>query len=206
MKYLISLTLAVALLLSISNQSQAQNCNSAASVVADIWSKVHDVAIQGGCIAADAAGYVNYDACFNTVTKINDLTGKLVTFWNSKVNNSWATIGPRKLDLNQWHTGNIVGTTGRKFVSFPVLNANSITVTIEETGGKGKTSATVCKINAAGIKTNIGTQWFNDDQAAKNKSNEINTFTINGAKNQIITIHLDGKSVGNSFNYKLKAN
>src|SRR3990172_10978307 len=107
MKYITSLTLAVVLSLSLSNQSQAQNCNSAASVAADIWGKAHDVAIQGGCALANAAGYVDYDACFNTATKINDLTNNLVQFWNSKVNNSWATIGPRKLDLNQWHTGNI---------------------------------------------------------------------------------------------------
>lgn len=206
MKHLTILALAIAILFSVTSQSHAQNCNSAASVAADIWGKVHNVAIQGGCVAAQAAGYINYAACYNTASKINDLTNKLVQFWNAKVNNSWATIGPRRLTLNQNHTGTLVSTGGRKFVSFPVLNKNSVTITINETGGKGKTSVTVCKINANNQKTNIGTKWFNDTKKKKKKSNEKHTFTVNGAKNRIITVHMDGKSVGNTFKYKLRAN
>lgn len=207
MKYLTPVLLVVVMLLSLTvKQSYAQNCNSAASVAADIWGKVHNVAIQGGCAAAQAAGYVDYASCFNTATKINDLTGKLVQFWNSKVNNSWATIGPRRLNLNQNLTGTIVSTGGRKFVSFPILNKNSVRITIDETGGKGKTSVTVCKINKNNQKTNVGTKWFNDTSQKKKKTNEKRTFTVNGAKNQIITVHMDGKSVGNTFKYKLRAN
>ncbi len=208
MKHLTISVLAIALLFSVSSQSHAQNCNSAASVVADIWTKVHDVAIEIGCGGARAmtAGNLNYSLCFNTAGKLNDLTGNLVQFWNSQVNNSWATVGPRRLDLNQNHTGTLVSTGGRKFVSLPVLNKNSITVTIDETGGKGKTSVTVCKINKNNQKTNIGTKWFNDSKQKKKKSNEKQTFTVNGAKDHIVTVHMDGKSVGNTFKYKLRAN
>ena len=91
------------------------------------------------------------------------------------------------------------------FVSFPVFNKNSVKITIDETAGKGKASVTVCKVNKNNQHTNIATKWFNTDKKAKKKKNEKRTVIVNGAKEHIILVHLDGKSVGNSFSYKIKA-
>ncbi|MHC4106424.1 MAG: hypothetical protein ACYSR9_15900 [Planctomycetota bacterium] len=201
MKKLTIATFAAVLLFTAVNQSYAQNCNSAASVVADIWGKVHEVSYQAGCrivtevvtlgngsaredsrsgsvtLSNPVDAVSNYSDCFDTVAKLSNLNSKLVTFWNSKVNNSWATIGPRRLTMEDNHTGNLVGTGGRKFVTFPLFDRNSVTITIDETGGKGKTSVTVCKIDADNQKTNIGTKWFNDTKDRKKKRSEKRSFT-----------------------------
>ncbi len=214
MKNFTSLFLTLLLLLSVSiSSSQAQSCNSAASVVSDIFNKVHDLVVANGCVTGSDAAATrtrnnygqNYFVCFNTASQINELQNQLVLFWNSKVNNSWATIGPRRLDLNQNHTGTLVSTGGRKFVSLPILDKNSITVTIDETSGKGKASVVVCKVNQNNQYTKVATKWFNDSKQKKMNKSEKQTVTVNGAKNHIIVVHLDGKSVANTFGYKLKA-
>lgn len=186
---------------------KAQSCNSGTKVVSDIWDKTYSVAILVGCIPANAlAATVSYAGCVATTNFINTVTTKLIQFWNANANNSWATIGPRQLKLNKNLTGNLVGTGGRLFVSFPVFNKNSIKVTIDETGGRGKTSVVVCKVNQNKQHTKVATKWFNDTNQRKNKTNEHREVIVNGVKNHIITVHLDGKSVGNTFKYKVRAN
>jgi len=184
------------------NTTKAQSCASAAVVVSDIWDAVDDKAVVVGCSVGAVLPGVGYVTCLSA--KMASFTSKMVSFWNSKVNNSWAVIGPRILVPKTKYNGTIVGTAGRVFVTPYPFDKSSGTVTINELDGKGKTSVVVCKVDKNGNSTKLTTKWFNDTPDRKDKKDEKRSFSISGVKGYLITIHFDGKSVTNSFKYDVK--
>lgn len=172
----------------------AQSCNSAAQVTADLWNIWDD-------FYDDICSRNEWNCLIAHEQQIKDNT---IQQWNQLVGSSWATIGPRRLDFNRNHTGTIVGTAGRMFVSLQSFST-PVTITIDETGGRGKTSVVVCRVDSQNRRTQIATRWFNDTNARKNKSDERRTVRVDNAQGRIVTVHFDGKSVGNSFSYRIRA-
>ncbi|PHN03723.1 hypothetical protein [Flavilitoribacter nigricans] len=178
---------------------QAQGCKSATSVVSDIFNNYGKILATLGCTLANQAG------CLDNAQKYAQMTSDMVAYWNKRSKTtSWATIGPRRLDFNQDHIGKIVSTGGRMFISPIPSNKNELTVSIDELDGKGKTSVVICKVDKNNNYFPLATKWFNDTSERKKKHDEKRNFTIKGVKGYLISIHFDGKSVGNTFQYKLK--
>lgn len=178
---------------------QAQGCKSATSIVADIFNNYGKILATLGCSLTSQTN------CLDDAKKYSQMTKDMVAYWNSKSNTtSWATIGPRRLDFNEDHIGKIVSTGGRMFISPIPSNKDQLTVSIEELDGKGKTSVVICKVDQNGNYFPLATKWFNDDDDRKDKDDEKRNFTISGVKGYLISLHFDGKSVGNTFQYKLK--
>lgn len=175
-------------------QAWAQSCDSAAKVTSDIWDEVDTFVKIYPCVTVVDC----------VVKKGSLLTDKLTSFWNAAAGNSWARIGPRKLPFGSTLEGTLVGTGGRMYISFPA-SETPITVTITETDGKGKASVVICKVDEKNRRTKVATRWFNDTSARKKETREKRSVTVKGVKGEIITVHLDGKSVGNTFGYKIKA-
>lgn len=184
----------------------AQSCQSAPSVISDLNKEISKKLIKLGCaISATYQGSdtQNYNNCISDVTKYQKLTEQMVTYWNGR-KNSWSTIGPRRLNFGQYEHGRLVSTGGRMYISCVPSNKNTMTVDISELDGKGKTSFVVCKVDRRGNYTQLRNGWFNDSSDRKKKTNEKRSFTISGVQGHLISIHFDGKSVGNTFQYKVR--
>lgn len=182
-----------------SHSLQAQGCKSATNVVSDIFNNYGKVLATVGCTLANQTG------CLGDAKKYAKMTSDMIAYWNKQSKTtSWATIGPRMLQFNKDHIGKIVSTGGRMFISPIPSNKNQLTVSINELDGKGKTSVVICKVDKNNNYFPLATKWFNDTSDRKKKDDEKRNFTISGVKGYLISVHFDGKSVGNTMQYKLK--
>ena len=185
--------------LGFSSNLQAQGCKSATSVVSDIFNNYGKILATLGC------SLTNQTSCLGDAKKYAQMTSDMVAYWNKRSKtSSWATIGPRRLDFAKDHVGKIVSTGGRMFISPIPSNKSTLNVSISELDGKGKTSVVICKVDKNGNYFPLATKWFNDTSDRKSLKNEKRNFTINNVKGFLISVHFDGKSVGNTFQYKLK--
>lgn len=178
---------------------QAQGCKSATAIVTDIFNNYGQVLAKFGC------SLTKQDQCLNTVSTYSKMTTDMVKYWNSRSGTTaWATIGPRMLEYNTNYTGKIVSTGGRMFISVIPSNKKELEVSIEELDGKGKVSVVICKIDKNGTYMPLATKWFNDNSDRKSNKREKRNFTVKGVKGHLISVHFDGKSATNTFQYKIK--
>jgi|GEM_PF-1618132 len=184
-------------------ESKAGSCSSAASVTSSLWKKYGDVATKLGCTVASAAsqGAVDLVTCVQQVGKYDESVKKMVGYWNTMAASSWATIGPRRWDMDKTHKGKIVGTAGRMFIMPAPVEDNNFYVELEKTDGKGKASFTVCQVAPDGTKKKV---W--DMTVAPGSDNKGKTWRkrLPNTKGYIYTVHLDGKSVAKSLSYQLR--
>jgi hypothetical protein len=184
--------------------AHATGCESAASVTSDIWAEWGTEIKIVGCIGvAAASGGMTFDSCYASANKLDKLIQNMIAFWNKQANNSWAKIGPRRLDFDMWHEGNIIGTTGRMFISAYPAHKKHVRLKITKLDGKGKVGVAVCKQSSDKKWTKVTEHEFNPGDDNVGHTWEI---LIKGAKDDVISVHIDGKSVTNSFKYKLRAN
>lgn len=175
----------------------AQSCKSAPSVVSDLNRQITKALKIKGCSADD------FPTCLANPTTYTYLTSEMVKYWNSRSNN-WASIGPRRLNFGNYENGRIVSTGGRMYISCVPSNKSSMVVDIKELDGKGKTSYVICKVDKNGRYTKLKTGWFNEISSQKSNKRETHQHTLKGVKGHIISVHFDGKSVGNTFQYKVR--
>ncbi len=175
----------------------AQSCQSAPSVISDLNSEINKVLKDKGCSPA------SFPNCLANPATYTHLTSKMVQYWNQR-SSAWSTIGPRRLDFGSWEEGRIVSTGGRMYLSCVPSNKNSMTVNINELDGKGKTSYVICKIDKNGNYTKLHTGWFNEINSQQSNKSETRSHQLNNVNGYIISIHFDGKSVGNTFQYKVR--
>ncbi|TXF89992.1 hypothetical protein FUA23_08550 [Neolewinella aurantiaca] len=175
----------------------AQSCKSAPSVVSDLNRQISKILKTRGCAPS------NFPTCLTNPTTYLHLTKEMVKYWNGRSSN-WATIGPRRLDFGNYENGRIVSTGGRMYISCVPANKSTMTVDIKELDGKGKTSYVICKVDKDGRYTKLKTGWFNEVNSQKSNKRESRQHTLKGVKGHIISIHFDGKSAGNTFQYKVR--
>lgn len=159
--------------------AQAGDCGSVTSVAADLWDK-------WGTLASNLP-YV-------------DKIEEMVKFWNQMAGNSWAKIGPRRLDYATNLNGTIVGPTDRVFLAHSPTDKDSVEIKLDKLDGKAETSVTVCKVDKAGRATKL---W--DFTAENGNYTKTWTKTVTGVKDQIVTVHLHGHSAANTFQYTVRA-
>lgn len=175
----------------------AQSCKSAPSVVSDLNRQISKVLKAKGCNPS------NFPSCLSNPGTYAHLTSQMVKYWNSRSSN-WATIGPRRLNFGNYENGRVVSTGGRMYISSVPSNQSTMVVDIKELDGKGKTSYVICKVDKNGRYTKLKTGWFNEINSQKSNKRETRQHTIKGVKGHLISIHFDGKSVGNTFQYKVR--
>jgi hypothetical protein len=161
------------------NTAQAGDCGSVASVTSDLWDKY-------GALASNLPYTQKVD--------------EMIKFWNSMAGNSWAKIGPRRLDFGKNLAGTVVGPTTRVFIAETPSDKNQVEVKIDKLDGKAKTSITVCKVDKTGRKTKL---WdFTADNGSYTKTW---TKTLSGVKDELITVNIAGHSATNKFQYTVRA-
>ena len=122
----------------------------------------------------------------------------LRNYWNWIVNNSGATIGPRRLEIDGGNeTGTIMGQTKSTFVTPPSFE-DKVTITINKYDGKAETGVAICTHAQDGTSNTVSTYTFPNGNDAK-----VKTFVINNARGKIISVAMKNNSVGNKFIYRI---
>ena len=178
----------------------AQSCKSAPSVVADLNGKITKVLKAQGCALSNPR---NFNKCMMNAAMYGTLKTEMNSYFNSR-SRSWAKIGPRRLDFGKYNEGRIVSTGGRMYISAVPSNKTSLTIDIKELDGKGKVSYVVCKVDRNGRYTKLKTGWINEINSQKSNKRETRRHTLTNVQGYLITVHVDGKSVGNTFQYKVR--
>lgn len=193
--------------MTLSFNANATSCGSAATVAANIWGNWGEMLKTGGCSVAGLAT-MNPELvkpCMDGADKWDKVIQKSIKNWNEESKGSSATIGKRQLVLDDWEEGSIIGTTGRVFVTTTPVPSGS-KVVINERGGKGKAGIAICKVSKDGKQNKLKEYTFNDSKSDKSNEKEKFTYSYKGPGDAVLVIHLDGKSVTNKFEYKVKVN
>ncbi|MEO0474163.1 MAG: hypothetical protein AAF206_31430 [Bacteroidota bacterium] len=162
--------------------AQTPGCSSAANTVSTMWQKYGEwspsIGFSAWASKADRA----------------------IRLWNQAARNSWATIGPRSLNLpRDTESGTILGQTNRTFVTPPSFH-NTIEITINKTDGRAKTGITICTKSRNGSRRTVHSYTFNNGNRPMRK-----VFTINNAKGKVISVSMRNYSVGNKFKYTISS-
>ncbi|MDQ4075329.1 MAG: RICIN domain-containing protein [Chloroflexota bacterium] len=144
---------------------------------------------------------IDVQKCLEKANKADEMLQRMISFWNDNANNTWATIGPRRLEFGENQRGRLLGTGGRIFISPVPMPEDEVTVRVHKRGGKGKASVTVCKVDSDGRARELRDTIFEpgDDNIGESQSK-----TLRGVRGHLLQIHLDGKSVTRAFEYSLQ--
>jgi hypothetical protein len=197
---LVTASIAVA---SLPGEASAAPCgSSAATVAADTWHEFHDEAIAIGCAVGAVLATANFGACYSSLSYYADLAESLVAWWNDMADNGWATIGPRELQWSGIMNGTLQLGTSRLFCAAAPSDRETVEISIEKLDGRAETDIEICKMqkNGGSVLTHSFTFENGQDNIGVTK-----TRTVTSAKDDIICVHLNNKSVTNSFQYALDA-
>lgn len=200
----------------IPTHAQADDCESGAQMATAIWKNWGDEIKKGGCatgvaVSAALTGGVTapaaaemYLECYATVTAYEEVAKKAITKWNDLVGNTWASLGPRALEANTKLSGTLVSTGGRVFISPAPLPANvdEVELSLKKTGGKGKTSVTICKVSANGKASQL---WSFTIEAGDDNDGKTWSRSLKNLDGYVLSVHLDCKSVTKKLEYELTA-
>lgn len=190
----LALTLAVptALLLAPDTAQAADSCKTVADVSSKVWAEtppsVKNAIANTGPVGA-------------TTIKALKLLDKGIRIWNKLAGDkSWAKVGPRRLDFEEWNKGKLIGPTERMFVSgVPALR--DVQVDFHKLGNDGKVKVVICTVPQKGKAKAV--KSFTVQPGAK--KGLVRSVKIKKAKGNIITVVLHGKSVSKSLEYKVRA-
>lgn len=196
----------------------AHSCESAVSAITNLYNKYGDVAGKIGCtvggvavgIATEnpATALKTIQTCLETKDKVEKAIKDAEAEYESVIGKtSSLTIGPRLLPLDSWQSGTIISTGERLFLTAAPMPTDDPVLKIRELDGKGKVSVTVCSFTV-GTGGKADTKKIKDffvnetDKEQRDKSQSFD-ITLSGVENRWISVHLDGKSLANTFKYKL---
>lgn len=168
------------------------SCQTAANLGSKVWSEtpgfVKEAVSSSGPFGATAISAIR-------------MIDKGVQIWNKLANDkSWAKIGPRRMDFNEWNQGHLIGFTERMFLS-GIPAPNPVKFDFHKTGHDGEVKVVVCRIPKKGPPIVVKSFTV----PANAPEGKIKSFTINKAKGHVISVVLHGKSLSRSLNYKLRA-
>lgn len=205
-KALLSLGLMLVLHLTAIPTVQAETCKSPGQVFGDTYKKWGEVMIAAGCITAEtlATGGLTLPLtlqCIKKVDKYAKAAEDMVKFFNVMANNSWATIGPRRIEYGNTQTGTLVSTISRVFISPAPVDKDSLTFKVKKLEGKAKVTVVICKVDHKGDMTKL--TEFEFDKGDDNTGQEISR-TVSGVQGYMVQVRLDADSVAKEFKYNLR--
>jgi hypothetical protein len=182
-------------------------CQSAFSVISSLWKNYGDIAKKLGCTAAGVAteNPQVIIECLEKIGKVEESYKQMKGFWDKMSgDDSWATLGPRELPLKDPQEGKLVGTSGRTFISNP-FRYDKARIVVRERDGKAKTEINICVMDGKGHTKELKTALWNEDKdEKKNLEHQKIDFVASGVKGKCVIVHLDGKSVANTFAYTVR--
>ncbi len=182
--------------------TQDGSCRSWYAIAVDITAEAQRIAKELGCAAVQPPAV--WKACIKHIDKIgkwNAYNFQLKKRWNRLVKKtSWAAIGPRDLTFGKTHKGRLFGTTGRMFITPAPINKESVNILLKKKAGKSRTSVTVCSYMPGGDRIK---EWqFESPRGNRNKG-QVWTRDLSDMEGKLLSIHLDGKSTADTFQYSV---
>lgn len=167
-------------ILFICSQGYAQNCNAGARVADRVW--------------AHTGGWTNPVSFvpFANMFKVKK------TVWNGIVGNSSATWGPRNIVVDKKEFGTVQAGTKRTFVSNPLFY-NKAKITINKTGGRGRTVVLVCTHDSFGNSEAVREYEFANSGLSSSK-----VFHVPNVRGKIVSVAISCKTAFRSFTYDAK--
>ena len=194
------------------------SCDSALNAIVNFWKEYKDVVSKVGCAAGGgaygtvttnpAAALQAYQTCLQTMDKVEEAVRMMEQKYSALIGRtSGLTVGPRLLPLDQWQTGTIPSTFERLFLTAAPMAVDDPILRIRERGGKGKVSVTVCAFDVdrdgESRKKKIRDFEINESKKEKKDRDQHIDIQLQGVENKWISVHIDGKSVANTFRYKI---
>lgn len=113
-------------------------------------------------------------------------------------NNGDGRIGPRRLVVQQ--TGRIVSRGTRLFVQATPMDTDRLLVTLRKTDGRARTTVTICATEeGTGARQRILTRF----DVPRGRARSTFTRTLNGIRDERISVRLEGRSVTDTLAYEL---
>jgi hypothetical protein len=170
----------------------ADSCSTVADVSSKVWNETPGV-VKNAIASAGPFGA--------SAMKAAKLIDEGIKIWNKLANDkSWAKVGPRRMDFDEWNTGTLIGPTERMFIS-GIPAVNPVKIDFHKLDHDGKVHVVVCRVPEKGKPTAIKSFTIKAG-APKGK---VKSFTIDDAKGDVITVVLHGKSVAKKLKYKVRA-
>ena len=169
------------------------SCTTAADVGSKVWNETPKI-VKDAIAASGPYG--------STAMKAAKLIAEGIKIWNKLAkDDSWAKIGPRKLDFNSWHEGKLIGKTERLFVS-GIPAVNPVQLDFHKLDNEGEVRVVVCKVPKKGTGKPKVVKAFTVKAGAK--KGLVKSVKIEDAKGKVITVALHGKSFSKSLKYKVR--
>ncbi len=158
----------------------------------------------GNGVLTDATSAVGTTA----IKGIGWLGTTFIQEWQRQANDTWASLDMRHLEPGAENQGgNVVSRATRRWISPPLVGkpfqVRRQTVRVRELDGQGRTVVTVCSYPESGRGQVEGSFVFNDTRAQKNDRREVWELAV-AAADKVLVVEVDGRSVGNTFQYVIE--
>ncbi len=195
MRYILLLSL-----VALPSAAQAIGCGKGKEIAKKLFDKSRDVAEVAGCYYVQAAYGVPKALCSAATKTTRKVEKEMRNYWNRMVKNSWATIGPRALQIGKTEKGTLVGPLSRLFVSGRPVGPPTVKITVKRTGGKAKAEATICKTDSKGNLKALKTLTW-----PKGAGQQARSVTVKKAQGAILVVHVHAKTAARKFKYSVTA-
>lgn len=182
-------------------------CTSVTKIAAEIYPKYVAVNRTLGCeiITVATGGQIPEPECVASAQKVEETGRQMISHWNDMTSNSWATLGPRRWDINPSgsatsHSGTIQSLGTRLFVQEAPITSRTARVSIRKVDGNGTVTVTVCATAPNGSQTTLWT--FNMD--AGDADGKLWSRDLSGVQGKILSVHLVGKSRLRKLQYRVR--
>lgn len=149
-----------------------------------------------------------YRSCIAPTSAVARLPDKMVAFWNSITgSDTWATIGPRKLEFGRVQSGNLISPGDRKFISAsPAMGRDRVFLNLRELEGKARVTARVCRVSLGNHYEKLHTLTVNETPEERDDENQWILQDLGDLHRHFLIVYLDASgTVMRNFRYELKA-
>lgn len=183
-------------------EARAGSCESGAQITAKLWKEYDSYVKAAGCaiIQIVAGGTVPPNECIDVADKADKILRDMIKVWNGAAKDTWAKIGPRRLDVGETLQGRVVSTGERMFIMPAPSDKDQLDFELKKLDGKAKAEVTVCKEHR-GKRDKLYTFVIDN---GKDNVGEVWKKKLTGVKGHIVTVHIDAKSLTNTMQYSLK--
>ena len=169
--------------------AEAQSsCNSGTKVLSSIWGQWGErIKAQNCKTSAD---------CLDNTAKKEDLIKEMITFWNAQSQGSWATIGPRPMQVGSGiNDGKVIAGLARLWVTQTPFDNEHYLVRVTKQGGGG------AKISASRFDGSSCLAASTVTFSKSDKDGTVKTLKIDSAKGYLGTVEVNADGIG-AFDYK----
>lgn len=169
--------------------AEAQStCNSGTKVLSAIWSQWGERIKSQNC--------KDSTECFDNAAKKENLIKEMITFWNAQSQGSWATIGPRPMQVGAGiNDGKVIVGGARLWVTQAPFEHEHYQVRVTKQGG-GAAKITASRFDGKSCLAASSVSFDKDDPAGK-----VKVLRIDTAKGFLGTVQVDASGIG-AFDYK----